>query len=346
MPETTASSPAARTVPLGHRYEGSLNQSDPLGVPLPESDHVSPHAPAINMRHMQYLSHFILVTYNSTGLGLPSAGGRSAIHSTVAAALRSPHLLHAMLALAAMHLRHHTDAAALHARALELFNATPGALDAAPDSGAPTFLFASLIGIYMLADVSLSWRDDEAALLDRFIEYVDIHRGARAVVSVAWSSIAQSDLIPSIAPLEEDIRRFEQSQHAGEGDCAQLHALVRDLEAAGTSTDTLEAYKGAIKYLQWGFELEARLRPCQHAPSPGAIFAWPIMLPANFITLLQQRRPESLVILAHYGALLHRHRELWMVGDIGAKVVCAITALLGRYWQPWLERPNAIVMGG
>ncbi|KAH7045243.1 hypothetical protein B0J12DRAFT_153624 [Macrophomina phaseolina] len=346
MPETTASSPAARTVPLDHRYDGSRNQSDPLGVPLPESDHVSPHAPAINMRHMQYLSHFILVTYNSAGLGLPSTGERRAIHSTVAAALRSPHLLHAMLALAAIHLRHRTDAAALHARALELFNATPQSLDAAPDSAAPTFLFASFIGIYMLADVSLSWREDEAALLDRFIEYVDVHRGARAVISVAWSSIAQSDLIPSIAPFVEDILRFEQAPNAGDGECAQLHALVRDLEAAGTSADTLDAYKGAVKYLQWGFDLEARLRRSQHAPSTGAIFTWPIMLSVNFIKLLQQRRPESLVILAHYGALLHRHRELWMVGDIGARVVCAITALLGRYWQPWLERPNAIVIGG
>lgn len=292
---------------------------------------------------MQYLSHFLLVTRHSVGLSLPPPESDSMVTFAMAASLRIPHLLHAMLSLAALHLGHRTDAAAFQTRALELFNGTAHIINITPDSAAPTFQFASLVGIYKLADVSLTCEDDgdEAGLLDRFIEFVDVHSGLRAVIRASWSSISQSGLKPSITPFEKDIERFQQNQGDGEGECSQLRDLLRNLEAGEIGTDTLDCYRDAVKHLQWAFSLEQR---CQPALSPGAVFAWPVMLSPNFVVLLQQRRPEALVILAHYGALLHKHRDIWVVGNVGSRVVCAVTTLLGRYWRPWLEWPNAIIV--
>lgn len=318
-----------------------------LAVPLPESTHVSADDLTVNMRHMQYLSHFLLVTCNSFGLSLPSSGEAEATSCAMAAALRYPPLLHAMLALAALHLGHRTDAAALHARALELFNAAPQAFDVTPESAVHTLLFSAFVGIHMLAEVSLSCYDpsiDDAVLLDRFIEYVDVHRGVRAVIGASWSSLTQSGFSSVMTPFEKDIQCYEQRRRGGEGGCVQLQQLLQHLQSSGLPADALSSYRDAIQHLEWTFDLESRLPRDQPAPSPAAVFAWPIMLSIDFVALVQQRRPEALIILAHYGALLHRHRELWVVGNLGTRVVGAITTLLGRYWRPWLEWPNAVLM--
>lgn len=39
---------------------------------------------------------------------------------------------------------------------------------------------------------------------------------------------------------------------------------------------------------------------------------WPVRLPVGYVDLLEQRRPEVLVILAYYGVLLHRARDYWL----------------------------------
>ncbi|KAL1614201.1 hypothetical protein SLS54_009919 [Diplodia seriata] len=265
----------------------------------------------------------------------------------MSAALRCPHLLHSMLALAALHLRHRNDAAAFQSRALELFNATPQPLDVSPASAVPTLLFSSLVGIYMLAEASVSCQDgniDDAALLDSFIEYVDVHRGVRAVIGASWSCLSQSGLNNFVTPMQEDIQHFETHGQGAEGDCAQLQQLLCHLKEAGPSTEALGSYEDAVRHLQWAFDFARRQPRDQTLPSPAAVFAWPIMLSVDFVALLQQRRPEALIILAHYAALLNLHQELWIIGGLGRRVVGAITTLLGRYWRPWLEWPNAIVM--
>ncbi|KAF9634249.1 hypothetical protein BFW01_g5144 [Lasiodiplodia theobromae] len=299
------------------------------------------------MRHMQYLSHFLLVSCNSLGLSLPSLGESGVASCAIGAALRYPPLLHSMLALAALHLGHRTDSAAFQAQALELFNAAPQALDVTAESAVPTLLFSSMVGTHMLADTSLSCHDpsiDDAALLDRFIEYVDVHRGVRAVIGASWSSLTQSGLGSIMTPYEQDIQCFEQRRHGGEAAHVQLRQLLHGLQASGLPEDALGCYGDAVQHLEWAFDLESRQPRDQPAPSPAAVLAWPIMIPVNFVALVQQRRPEALIVLAYYGALLHRHRKLWVVGGLGTRVVGAITTLLGRYWRPWLKWPNAVVM--
>ena len=70
-------------------------------------------------------------------------------------------------------------------------------------------------------------------------------------------------------------------------------------------------------------------------PSHGApvLLLWIAMVPAGFWELLQQHVPEALVVLAHFGGLMHRMRGWWVFRDAGRFVVKSIEAFLGVEWS-------------
>lgn len=68
-----------------------------------------------------------------------------------------------------------------------------------------------------------------------------------------------------------------------------------------------------------------------------AIFAWPILVEVEFTDLLEQRRPEALVMLAHFAVLLHWYKEVWLFGEGGRRVVECVSGYLGGAWGDWLE---------
>ena len=71
----------------------------------------------------------------------------------------------------------------------------------------------------------------------------------------------------------------------------------------------------------------------------GAVIAWPVMIPEEYIHALHMRRPEALVILAHYAVLLHKYRQLWIFGDGGRFLIESICDFFGADWEGWLEWP-------
>ncbi|CCF42411.1 Upc2 protein [Colletotrichum higginsianum] len=73
------------------------------------------------------------------------------------------------------------------------------------------------------------------------------------------------------------------------------------------------------------------------------VIEWSIRAPTAYVGLLDQRRPEALVVLAYWGVLLHRAREAWTFGDAGRTLVWSLAAHLGSYWSEWLAWPQAEV---
>ncbi|KAK0724868.1 hypothetical protein B0H67DRAFT_598333 [Lasiosphaeris hirsuta] len=67
---------------------------------------------------------------------------------------------------------------------------------------------------------------------------------------------------------------------------------------------------------------------------------WPVRQSAEYVSLLSQKRPEALVVLAYYSVLLHRARDHWLVGGAGRFLIQAIGEHLGSSWADWLAWPN------
>ncbi|KAI0486727.1 hypothetical protein F4859DRAFT_502155 [Xylaria cf. heliscus] len=100
----------------------------------------------------------------------------------------------------------------------------------------------------------------------------------------------------------------------------------------------------------WPF-IRAQYRRQTGINLPGAFIAgsgprvlrWAVQLPPDFIRLLEQRRPESLIITAYYALLIHDTRDYWAYSDAGAFIIRSITRFLGKYWAEWLAWPNEVL---
>ncbi|KAH8889209.1 hypothetical protein GQ53DRAFT_618115, partial [Thozetella sp. PMI_491] len=68
----------------------------------------------------------------------------------------------------------------------------------------------------------------------------------------------------------------------------------------------------------------------------GRPLKWAIVAPPEYAQLAEQRSPYALLVLAHYGFLLHRARHYWAVGDSGQFIVQSITQYLGLEWAELL----------
>jgi hypothetical protein len=75
----------------------------------------------------------------------------------------------------------------------------------------------------------------------------------------------------------------------------------------------------------------------------GPILSWLVIIPDRYINLLSERRPEALIILSHYGALLHLHRDIWTFGDGGMYIISSVRGYLGPSWTNWLRWPDQFV---
>ena len=78
-------------------------------------------------------------------------------------------------------------------------------------------------------------------------------------------------------------------------------------------------------------------------PGSGLIWVWPINLSGEFTDLLSMRKPEALIILAHYAVLLHHRRRVWLVGNVGGILIQEISKFLGTFWKSWLDWPNEVI---
>ena len=73
------------------------------------------------------------------------------------------------------------------------------------------------------------------------------------------------------------------------------------------------------------------------------LIIFPIIIDDSFVDFVAERRPRTLVILAHYFALLIMLRRLWFVGDAGFREVWAIAAELPPEWRGMMREPLEMV---
>lgn len=302
--------------------------------------------PTLNMRHMELVNHFILHT-------APSMAGRHFVGATYFsimwnAALANTYLMYEVLALSALHISctrigseqvyYRDEAAALQNRALALFSSATAEITA--ENCSATLMFASLLGLHALADTVSSHETNSDGFLDKFVTYLNLHRGVRAITNQSWNMLKESDLSPMLHAAEDSLRSVpsSDSSHVSQA-IDELYGL---LDRNSGDSEAKTACRDAVDHLQR--VLLAELVPQdQQASAIGLIWAWPVLLSGVFTDLLMQRRPEALIILCHYAVLLHHQRQLWFVGDTGRSLITGITSFLGTYWKQWLAWPNQML---
>ena len=139
---------------------------------------------------------------------------------------------------------------------------------------------------------------------------------------------------------DENARR-EIAKHgsAARQDCEVLIARLRDPATCQMSPEAIDTHVRAVEALQNMFDTE-NAAVSANLGNLAALQDWLISIPPAYVESLNQRRPESLVVLAYYCVLLHRGAEYWFVSDLGKRLIELIDEHLGPFWGEWLAWPK------
>ncbi|KAL7654024.1 hypothetical protein ACMYSQ_008692 [Aspergillus niger] len=256
----------------------------------------------------------------------------------------APYLVNELLAFSALHLstarpdrreyyRYH--AAQLQTDALSIFQASSPQVTR--ENCVHLFVFAATLGIHMLCD-TLVYREgggDFDTFLDRFVHFFRVYHGVRTIVSKASHMIQDTPLGLSFN-VGIDLYKFNGCLGPG---CQRLMDLIYSAKLGNELTGI---YREAVESLQSCLNVIEENRDELHV-GINAVTTWPILMKIEFAESLEQRRPEALIILAHYACLLHRFREFWMFGDSGQFVILEVMGCLGEEWEEWLAWPKEVL---
>ena len=259
-------------------------------------------------------------------------------------ATRHPFLMHAILALAALHqislssttdnadlalvvLNHHHRALSLSKPAIDNFDAT---------NASAIFAFSAIGALVLLA---MPIYLDTPPLADPITDICGlgaVMRGTSTVVRTGLHWIRSGPLAPQlrVGYLDHPAPLAPETEAA----LALVNdAIKRRFRAARDSAEMLTSYSYTLDRLKLTFGVVAAQ---EH--EKGIELTWLAMGRANFAKQLEEREGLALVLLAHYAVLLHEAGDVWWCKGWGSALVDAIGKALpsGGEWDRLMSWPR------
>jgi hypothetical protein len=293
------------------------------------------------MEHVKLFYHLCTETFDSLRdeIDVPGVSFQDVFKEVVSA----PYVLNELLALAALHLStltsdqniYHHQAKELQTHALSIFNQMAPEVNA--ETCVPLVIFSSALGMHEMCETLFFRETTFEHFLDNFIRSLCLNQGVRAVTGSSWNLLKESILGTMFKQGEKTVT--PTGTVSGET-CSRLLGLIT---TANLDQEYKDSCKQAILALQ--SVLDESDREVSQRPSIISIRAWPVMVCKGYIDLLRMREPHGLVVLAHYAALIHLRRDLWICGDGGQFLVRLICDHLGNEWSHWLRWPIEVISG-
>jgi hypothetical protein len=290
---------------------------------------------AVNMQHVSLFYHLSTETFESFRLDFWDV--HIPFQKLFKEAVSAPYLMNELLALAAIHRStlnpseetfYLHQATELQTHALSILTAMKPQVN--EETCVPLFLFSSILGLHEMCKTFVFRETDFEPFMDKFVRYLYLHQGVRAITSDSWHILKTSILRPLLQKAETI---FPGGSPLGEL-CSPLQNLI---ESADIPQEDAGSGEQAISSLQSVFT--AAYSNMQGRPSIHSIVAWPVVICQGYTDLLRRREPHALVILAYFGAAVHSRRDMWMCRDGGAFLVNLISQHLGGEWSDWLAWP-------
>jgi len=231
-----------------------------------------------------------------------------------------------------------TESTTLQTQALNFFNSSNPTVT--QENLIPAFLFSAVLGLHFFCATFSTRTPDLNTFLDRLVQSIRLLRGVRAMMGDSWDVIKSSDISILLQAHEGPVPdRDDEVTHAFE-----------DLRAKFSQSHTLSAFESkvyceAITGLIWVYNSQPLESDSilDDAPNSRIVTTWPITISAEYTELLDERRPDALVVMAYFSILLYGRRTFWAVGDAGRFLLAAIEEFLGEGWAEWLAVPRGMV---
>ncbi|KAJ6023394.1 uncharacterized protein N7446_013754 [Penicillium canescens] len=111
------------------------------------------------------------------------------------------------------------------------------------------------------------------------------------------------------------------------------------------SDESIEIYHSAANTLTESFALHGRAKRKSHVNPWNILGVWPVRLEVAFISLISERHPGALILLAYYCIILKDMENCWYFEGRPAKLLQSIADVLDAGWHPYIQDPIEIVMG-
>jgi hypothetical protein len=262
------------------------------------------------------------------------------------AGLSHPFVMHGILAISALHLSQqcsghrrqmYTDIGMRHqSHALSLF--VPLLSDVTPENGGSLFVCSFLISGFSFAFHGLMTQPSSMRVSE-VIEVFKLVRGTASIVERARPWIEEGDMRP-LLKLTRCAQGTPRSRHIHEMH-TRLEALI-DHQVDANHHPQLTSSTRAVIVRSTRHLLEVCVSSIA-SDNQTTILAWPAIIDVEYLDLLQQTQPWSLVTLAHYGAVLHVMTNAWWMAGWGKFLVNVAAAYLDETGRSAIAWPLAVV---
>jgi hypothetical protein len=298
-----------------------------------------------NVQYLRLMHHFCIVTAKT--LSLEAAGQELLQTHLVNVALDYTFLLHAVLALASLHLsridqslretylqqagKHHDAGIALFRNGIQHIDET---------NYEAVLFFAAILDPYSTA-ISMSAIDADHAL-DSILQSFALTRRLRPMVAQFYPVVLASEFARLI-PKDTQGIDWERAELPLNTELVKLRKFS-DVVQHLYPPDIVEAYRSAIHVLDLVFEQVSSHLP--NVPSHALVKMWVHTVKPRFLELLSERQPGALIIFAHYGVLLKRVDHYWFLKGFAEQVLHIADTFVPGEWKTWLEWPREQIYAG
>lgn len=305
------------------------------------------HATDLNITQLRLLHHYITVT--APTLAHSTESEAIFANKLVETSFEYPFLLHAVLALAAVHLSRlesptlstHTNYRALADQHYDaaLSNFRSAVRDIDQTNWKSVLMFAGALLRYSCIDTVSNSGDPDLAL-DGFLSNLALTRRTRSMVTEFYQQMITSELNHLIP---DDVKNLDwmTAEAPAETELVQLRKF-REVTHHLYPPDIVDAYGYAIHILELVFAVAAE---SPEPPSSALLMIWIHFVPDRYIELLTERQPGSLIILAHYAVLFHKSECYWYLEGVADQLLNIVNAFLPSEWVTWLEWPKSQIHG-
>ncbi|KAI3573691.1 hypothetical protein IWW34DRAFT_754328 [Fusarium oxysporum f. sp. albedinis] len=261
-------------------------------------------------------------------------------------------LKHGILACSALHLaylnplerqRYQFTAARHQNRALPSFRS---AIASANKNNYNALLaFSQLLIIHCLA----SEKQDENLLLvggkheSGLPDWLHVMRGSCTIFGNVWQFMKNGPFTPLMVErmLWQRLTPVpENSEYARRlGLLTELPFLGKKISSQHVTEASLSPFSGALLALSRAFSKAQAARLRSVFTIWTALHMWPGQVSQDYLDLLKNRDPASLILLAHYCILLEPFESHWYMGGFRKRLLSRIYNQLDQEWRHWLNWP-------
>ncbi|KAL4949054.1 hypothetical protein BDW69DRAFT_82727 [Aspergillus filifer] len=305
----------------------SLHQTLPVPSPL-------------NIQDLELLHHFMTSTcYTTSRVPAIQSLWRDEVPRI---AFSTPFLLHALLAVSALHLAHSTPSrrSSCNAQAHFHHNAAvtsviPEITSLATDNAAALYLFSSLTCMFSCADME---RNSNFLILSRegqLAQWIQLFRGIRAVLGDDRHEFQTGILAPIFVNggFVTKIRRSPEALQEGRIYVLELKNMITKSHSDDTAKQ--KVYQDAIDGVTRA--LAVTLKPSM-AETAG-VFAWMVEASDEYLELLRKEEPTALIILSYICVAVRQVEWTWWTEGLSARLMSQVYGALKEEDREWLRWP-------